>query len=88
MHIVKGDTTLFSKDDNDDDMSNVDEYRNGVTEFLSNFMQRNPQEGGEDDVDPLGDIDFSALKVSKMSLEKLAAALDAELYSSEWFVSG
>ena len=76
-------TPLFSKDE----MSNVDEYRNGVTEFLSNFMQRTPEEAGEN-ADPLGDIDFSAPKVGKMSLEKLAATLDAELYEKEWFVSG
>eukprot|EP00984_Skeletonema_dohrnii_P018089 scaffold8352_cov135-Skeletonema_dohrnii-CCMP3373.AAC.8 len=76
-------TPLFSKDE----MSNVDEYRNGVTEFLSNFMQRTPQEAGEN-VDPLGFIDFSAPKVGKMSLEKLAATLDAELYEKEWFVTG
>lgn len=68
-------------------MSSVDEYRNGVTEFLSNFMQRTPQEEAED-VDALGDIDFSATKVSKMSLEKLAATLDYELYEKEWFVTG
>ena len=68
-------------------MSNVDEYRNGVTEFLSNFMQRTPEESGEN-VDPLSGIDFSAPKVSKMNLERLAATLDAELYEKEWFVSG
>ncbi|KAL7432097.1 hypothetical protein ACHAXM_002938 [Skeletonema potamos] len=78
-------TTLFAADD--EIMSNVDEYRNGVTEFLSNFMQRTPQELGED-VDPLGDIDFSATKVPKMSLEQLAATLDYELYEKEWFVTG
>lgn len=77
-------TPLFSKDD---EMSNVDEYRNGVTEFLSNFMQRTPEEADET-VDPLGDIDFGAPKVAKMSLEKLAATLDAELYEKEWFVTG
>ena len=76
-------TPLFSKDE----MSNVDEYRNGVTEFLSNFMQRTPEEAGEN-VDPLGNIDFSAPKVGKMTLEKLAASLDAELYEKEWFVTG
>ncbi|KAL7457950.1 hypothetical protein ACHAWC_011271 [Mediolabrus comicus] len=67
-------------------MDNVDEYRNGVTEFLSNFMQRTPQDG--ESSDPLADIDFLAPKVAKMSLEKLAATLDAELYEREWFVTG
>jgi hypothetical protein len=67
-------------------MDNVDEYRNGVTEFLSNFMQRTPQDG--EIADPLANIDFSSPKVAKMSLEKLAATLDAELYEREWFVTG
>lgn len=67
-------------------MKNVDEYRNGVTEFLSNFMQRTSREG--DKVDPLACIDFSAPKVPKMSLEKLAETLDAELCEKEWFVTG
>lgn len=67
-------------------MDSVDEYRNGVTEFLSNFMQRTPQDG--ESADPLANIDFSAPKVAKMSLEKLAATLDAELYEREWFVTG
>jgi hypothetical protein len=67
-------------------MDSVDEYRNGVTEFLSNFMQRTPQDG--ESSDPLADIDFLAPKVGKMSLEKLAATLDAELCEREWFVTG
>lgn len=65
-------------------MSSVDEYRNGVTQFLSNFMQKDQ----EAQMDPLADIDFNSPKVSKMSLEKLAAALDRELYEKEWFVTG
>lgn len=63
----------------------VDEYRNGVTEFLSNFMQSQPDGVVED---PLENIDFGAPKIAKMSLENLAATLDAELYEKEWFVTG
>lgn len=64
--------------------SDIDEYRNGVTQFLSNFLQKD----SEADVDPLAMVDFKAAKVSKMSLENLACALDRELYEKEWFVTG
>lgn len=67
------------------------EYRNPVTEILSNFVKK------EDDktkpeatkVDPFQDIDFDAPKLQrKFPLETLAAILDAEIYNSEWFVTG
>jgi len=38
--------------------------------------------------DPFRDIDWDAPKISKVPLEKLAQALDAELYEKEWFVTG
>ena len=42
-----------------------------------------------DDDDPLQDIDFQAPKFSKkVSLDTLAAVLDAELVQKEWFVTG
>jgi hypothetical protein len=70
--------------DNDIDMS-VQEYRNPVTKILSNFMS-----GGKEETEiPLTEIDFAAPKLKrKLSLEKLAAVLDAELYDKEWFVTG
>ncbi|KAL7477534.1 hypothetical protein ACHAW6_003343 [Cyclotella cf. meneghiniana] len=73
--------------DSTETMSDVDEYRNGITQFLSNFMQKNPN-GEEVKSDPLADIDFNAAKARKMSLDKLAAILDKELYEKEWFVTG
>jgi hypothetical protein len=75
---------LHENMDSTESMGNVDEYRNGVTQFLSNFMQKEKKE----QADPLADIDFNAPKVAKMSLERLASALDRELYEKEWFVTG
>jgi len=71
-------------------MSDVDEYLNPVTEILSNFMQKDDDGGGggADKIDPLAGIDFGAPKISKLPIETLAAALDAELYEKEWFVTG
>jgi hypothetical protein len=60
-------------------------YRNLPTQILSNFM------GKKDEIeeDPLAEINFSTPKLNrKLSLELLAAVLDAELYASEWFVTG
>jgi hypothetical protein len=65
------------------DSMSVDEYRNGITQLLSNFMQKEKVE-----MDPLADIDFAAPKVAKMKLEELASELDRELYEKEWFVTG
>lgn len=65
------------------DSMRVDEYRNGITQLLSNFMQKENIE-----MDPLADIDFAAQKVAKMKLEELASELDRELYEKEWFVTG
>jgi hypothetical protein len=60
------------------------EYRNPVTKVLSNFMS-----GGKEAEVPLTEINFEAPKLKrKLSLEKLAAVLDAELYEKEWFVTG
>ena len=45
-----------------------------------------PEEKKEED--PFRDIDWDAPKINKVPLEKLAQALDAELYEKEWFVTG
>lgn len=75
-------TRLHEKNDADL-MSTVDEYRNGVTQLLSNFMKKEQLQ-----IDPLADIDFGAPKVAKMRLEELASQVDRELYEKEWFVTG
>jgi hypothetical protein len=63
----------------------VEEYRNPVTQFLANFMQKDAMA----DTDPLSVIDLQAPKIKwTTSLETLAAALDYELIESEWFVTG
>lgn len=86
----RGGVGLAAENDSDSgedaNMSSVDEYRNAPTAFLSNFMQSDDDKGIK--VDPLADIDFGAPKVSNLGLETLAAALDAELYEKEWFVTG
>lgn len=76
-------------DKNDDDKNMaVQEYRNPVTKILSNFMGGGKADKEEAEV-PLTEIDFAAPKLKrKLSLERLAALLDAELYESEWFVTG
>lgn len=62
------------------------EYRNTVTNFLSNFMQKENSDKAED---PLSRINFSAPKLQKKyDLDVLAQVLDAELYEKEWFVTG
>jgi hypothetical protein len=58
------------------------EYRNGVTQVLSNFMQ--PQ----NNVDPLAYINFDAPKQPILNIHKLAQVLDYELVQNEWFVTG
>jgi len=65
--------------------SNVEEYRNSVTEVLAKFMQKDSMQTAED---PLATIDFDATKISQVPLEPLAAALDCELIEKEWFVTG
>jgi hypothetical protein len=60
-----------------------EEYRNAATKFLSSFMSKE-----SDDKSPLDDIDFDAPKLTNLPLSILAQALDAELYASEWFVTG
>jgi hypothetical protein len=69
------------------DEGGVEEYKNAATSFLANFMQKSDMKG-EEPQDPLGNINFDTPKVAKKDLEALAAALDAELYENEWFVTG
>lgn len=90
-HVVVAATENNGSNSNRDDTkmgSSVDEYRNAPTAFLSNFMKSDNNDDEGTKVDPLADIDFDAPKVSKLSLEDLAAVLDAELYEKEWFVTG
>lgn len=81
-----------SDDDRRQGYSNdVDRYRNAPTAILSNFLQSNNDVSVAKTtvVDPLADIDFDSPKQSpKLSLDVLAAVLDAELYEKEWFVTG
>jgi hypothetical protein len=66
--------------------SDVEEYKNAATKFLSNFMQKDSMVTA---ADPLADIDFNAPKIpATTSLETLVAALDYELIEKEWFVTG
>lgn len=77
-------TLLRSVEKAEDGEAKKQEYRNAATMVLSNFMAK-------DDVtekNPLAGIDFDAPKVTKLPLATLAQALDAELYVSEWFVTG
>jgi hypothetical protein len=86
-HFMTRDENDYDEDDNDVDMA-VQEYRNPVTKILSNFMSGGNNNNEEAEV-PLTEIDFAAPKLKqKLSLEKLAAVLDAELYDKEWFVTG
>jgi len=79
-------TRLHDKD------SPVEEYRNAVTNVLSNFMNNDSAmrvgDDGETAADPLGSIDFDTPKLAKMPIDKLAAKVDRELYEKEWFVTG
>jgi hypothetical protein len=85
MHFM---TRNEDEDDNDDNQG-VQEYRNPVTQILSNFMSKPESADNEEAQDPLTEIDFAVPKLKrKLSLEQLAAVLDAELYDSEWFVTG
>jgi hypothetical protein len=95
-------TYFMNRNENDDDNDNdnynrvskgVEEYRNPVTQILSNFMGKPDSaannDNNEDAGELLAEIDFAAPKLKrKLSLERLAAVLDAELYDSEWFVTG
>ena len=82
--------TSFSMNGDEDRVSSkggkgVEEYRNAVTQVLSNFMQKEKMQAS----DPLSEIDFQAPKISPTtSLDNLAAALDYELIEKEWFVTG
>lgn len=67
------------------DPNGQQEFRNVVTEVLSNFMRK--EELAVEDT--LADIDFAAPKLAqKLDLDRLASVLDAELIRSEWFVTG
>jgi hypothetical protein len=68
-----------------DKASTVEEYRNAGTNILSNFMNN---DSAMSKADALASIDFDAPKLPKMTIEKLAAKLDQELYEKEWFVTG
>lgn len=67
--------------------SSVEEYRNAATQFLSNFMAK-PATESNDNVDTTPTIDYDAPKRTNLPLPLLAQALDAELFESEWFVTG
>lgn len=71
-----------------------EEYRNAATRVLSNFMVKEGSNssaaaaaGGNNPLQPVG-VDFAAPKRTNLPLAILARALDAELYETEWFVSG
>ena len=81
--------------------SDVDEYRNPATAFLSNFMQQQtPTKAPESSIttvaqdddtstDPLANINFQSPKLqTNINIETLAKILDAELIDKEWFVTG
>ena len=68
--------------------SDVDEYRNAPTAFLSNFMQKTAVSSTTGAGGDLADIDFDGPKITKVKLDTLAAMLDYELYEKEWFVTG
>ena len=87
-------------EENSSSSSGPEEYRNAATKILSTFMSSpspdnqersdsQPQTNDDDDDDVVfSRIDWDAPKIGKVPLETLAQALDAELYASEWFVTG
>jgi hypothetical protein len=86
---------FMNRNENDNDVNKgiQEEYLNPVTQVLSNFMGKPDSAANANDNDeaenPLTKIDFAAPKLKrKLSLERLAAVLDAELYDNEWFVTG
>jgi hypothetical protein len=83
--------------------TSVEEYRNAATKILSNFLSKDTSastatttEGSKstndnhqnDDDFIWNNIDWNAPKVPIFDLSVLAQALDAELYNTEWFVTG
>ena len=80
----------MKNEDNEDNDSTVEEYRNIATQLLSKFMQKEDKmETNGEKSDPNLVIDFQAPKISPTtSLSTLAAALDYELTEKEWFVTG
>merc|ERR1719199_1139981 len=64
------------------------EYKNAPTKILSNFMSGDGDAMGSEP-NPIDAIDFAAPKFAqKLDLPTLAAILDYELYTKEWFVTG
>lgn len=90
------DKNEYNEKDNDKEKNiGVEEYRNAATKILSNFITKKDDLDGAGDIDteveidPLGQIDFDAPKISpSTSVDDLAKALDYELIESEWFVTG
>ena len=75
--------------------SDVEEYKNAATKIFSKFMQRNDNmddniKSGDEEKNKniLASIDFNAPKIKKIPIQTLAQALDYELYTKEWFVTG
>jgi hypothetical protein len=68
----------------------VEEYRNAATQFLSNFMTKSKDEEILTTAGELKDDDafWSQPKLRNVPIDVLAQALDAELYQSQWFVTG
>uniref|UniRef100_A0A7S4ITU2 Uncharacterized protein n=1 Tax=Odontella aurita TaxID=265563 RepID=A0A7S4ITU2_9STRA len=95
---TKDEATSTTTMKDDDDGTVVQEYRNGVTEILSNFMQKtdddyddSPSDGDgtiTNNNNPLTSIDFDAPKFRRVDLDTLAEILDFELSEREWFVTG
>jgi hypothetical protein len=78
---------LTMKTEQKADEMDIPEYRNAATGILSNFMKNNKDK--QQQADPLASVNFNAPKLKRpLPLERLAAALDAELYQKEWFVTG
>lgn len=77
-----------------DNNSDVEEYRNLPTRILSQFLSKPTNTTSDEDSvsgtssNFLDEIDWNAPKIRKLPLTTLAQALDAELYASEWFVTG
>ena len=89
-----------NEEENASPSSGPEEYRNAATKILSRFLSSpsldknqersdsQPQTNDDDDDVVISRIDWDAPKIGKVPLETLAQALDAELYASEWFVTG
>ena len=69
-----------------EDTSTVEEYRNVATQFLSNFMMNKETTKAPEDISD--EAFWNQPKLKNVPMELLAQALDAELYQSQWFVTG